>query len=258
MENLFESSKCLTKDQMKGYLQKQMNKEKQIEVERHLVDCALCSDAIDGYTNHYNFESDETFENLDGFLKEKEQMMMKKTVKLEPRKTASFNRIAASILLFLIPISGFLYWNSNSSDRIFDDLHTSAENSNPISRSELSDEPYNEMIATAETFYKQKDFESSAHLYSEYLKKNPENPKANFFAGASFLEINQIDKAIEQLTIARMNSAAFYEEATWLLILANLKNKDADEVKALASDLLNLKDGTRYREKVNAVLKELE
>ena len=253
MENLFESSKCLTTTQMKKYLQKQMKKENQLVVERHLVDCPLCSDAIDGYTNHYNFESDTTFENLDSFLKEKEQKMMSKTVDLQPKRSIRFNRMAAAILMFLIPVSGFFYWSSQSTDRIFNDHFEPISNMNTIVRGELNDAQVATLTA-AQKFYNENDFESSARLYESFLVDYPENSRATFFAGVSNLEIGNTERAIDLLTTARMNSTAHYDDATWYLVLANLKIDNFEEAKILSTEVKS----SRFKKKIDLILEEIE
>ncbi len=253
MENLFESSNCLTKTQIKKYLQKQMKKEHQLVVERHLVDCPLCSDAIDGYTNHYNFESDTTFENLENFLKEKETMTKSKTVNLQPQRSIRFNRMAAAILMFLIPISGFLYWNSQSMDRIFEDHFEPASNMGGIVRGEFNSVQV-ATLTSAQNFYNEKDFESSARLYSEFLEEFPENTNATFYAGVSNLEIGNTEKAVDLLTTARMNSTTHYEDATWYLVLANLKLENFEEAKILSTEVKS----SRFKKKLEVLLKELK
>lgn len=253
MENLFESSDCLTKNQMKKYLQKQMKKADQLVVEKHLIDCPLCSDAIDGYTNHYNFESDTTFDNLDSFLKEKEKMTTSKTVNLQPKRSIIFNRIAAAILMFIIPISGFIYWESQSADRLFNDNFNPVSNMGVTVRGELNESQEIE-LAAAQKFYNDNDFESSARLYGEFLDKFPEEPSATFYAGISNLKIGNVNKAIELLSTARMNSTIHYEDATWYLILANLKLEKMDEVKSLSGEL---KSG-RYQKRLTKLLEGIE
>ncbi len=252
MENLFESSKCLTKTQMKKYLQKQMKKEHQLVVERHLVDCPLCSDAIDGYTNHYNFESDTTLENLDSFLKEKEKKMKRKSVDLQPKRSIRFNRIAAAILMFLIPMSGFFYWSAQSTDRIFEDHFEPATNLGGIVRGQFN-EAQEAMLINAQKYYNEKDFESSKRLYEDFLTEFPENLQATFYAGVSNLELGNMDKAIDLLTSARMNSEIHYEDATWFLVLANLKLENFEEAKALAVELKS----DRYVEKLKLIMEDL-
>ena len=253
MENLFESSNCLTKTQMKKYLQKQMKKENQLVVERHLVDCPLCSDAIDGYTNHYNFESDTTFENLDSFLKEKEKMMTRKTVDLQPKSSIRFNRMAAAILMFLIPISGFLYWNAQSTDRIFNDHLEPVSNMGGIVRGDFNDSQV-ALLTTAQQYYNENDFESSARLYGEFLNEFPEDIDATFYGGVSYLKIGELDKAIDLLTTARFNSTTQYEDATWYLILAHLKKENIEEAKVLGTELKS----DRYQKQLKGIFEELE
>ncbi len=47
-KNIFTHSAHLTPEQMLNYLRHQLTKEETHNVERHLADCDLCSDALDG------------------------------------------------------------------------------------------------------------------------------------------------------------------------------------------------------------------
>ncbi len=52
LENIWNHSSCLTKDQIIDYLNASMSKEEVRVVEMHINDCPLCSDAIDGILEH--------------------------------------------------------------------------------------------------------------------------------------------------------------------------------------------------------------
>ena len=76
---------------------------------------------------------------------------------------------------------------------------------------------------------------------------------ATFYAGVSNLEIGNTEKAIDLLSTVRMNSPTYYEDATWYLLLANLKLKNIEEVKTLSKELKS----QRYDERVEKVLERI-
>ena len=65
------------------------------------------------------------------------------------------------------------------------------------------------------------------------------------------------DKAIENLSYARLNDENYYEDATWNLALANIGIGNIDEAKALIEDLVKI-EGGYYNDKAEKLLKELE
>ena len=64
-EGIFEESRCLSREVLKEYLEDTLTPEKRQAAEKHLIDCELCSDALEGY-----MEADlsETFVVLDSIL----------------------------------------------------------------------------------------------------------------------------------------------------------------------------------------------
>mgnify|MGYP006299637873 CR=1 FL=1 len=49
METLFESTPCLTDADIRKYVGQDLNPEDRFRVENHLLDCPLCSEALDGF-----------------------------------------------------------------------------------------------------------------------------------------------------------------------------------------------------------------
>ena len=109
-------------------------------------------------------------------------------------------------------------------------------------------------LTAAQKFYNENDFESSARLYEEFLNEFPENANATFYAGISNLEIGKTYKAIDLLSTVRMNSPTHYEDATWYLILSNLKAEKFEEVKILSTEIKS----SRYHKRVEGILEALE
>ncbi len=49
MKTLLHPKKCLTYKMLQAYYSSELPVEKRFEVENHLLDCPLCSDALEGY-----------------------------------------------------------------------------------------------------------------------------------------------------------------------------------------------------------------
>jgi tetratricopeptide (TPR) repeat protein len=49
VKNIFGSTDCLSEQMLRDYAGKKLSPEKMHQVEKHLVDCELCSDALEGY-----------------------------------------------------------------------------------------------------------------------------------------------------------------------------------------------------------------
>jgi len=48
LKQLFKQTKCLSLDQLYSYSQDKLPPEAKFEIEHHLLDCDLCSDALEG------------------------------------------------------------------------------------------------------------------------------------------------------------------------------------------------------------------
>src|SRR3990172_8048480 len=49
--DLFSESTCLSLEALTKYLNGRISSEERLKIERHLVDCPLCSDAIEGFSS---------------------------------------------------------------------------------------------------------------------------------------------------------------------------------------------------------------
>lgn len=105
-EKIFSVSDCLSADSLTRYHQKEMDPEEQLAVEKHLVDCELCSDALEGMAE----VSDTAAFNasIDG-LNHKIQAITgtgrRKIILLD------YKKLAAVAALLVILVGSFVYFN---------------------------------------------------------------------------------------------------------------------------------------------------
>ena len=99
------SENCLTEDQLLLYLQNKLSPFEQHHVEKHLLDCELCSDALEGLrliSSPANLT--KTFAELNQKIDERVKHTEKKIIPLY-----SWLRIAAVIALVAVSAGTFLY-----------------------------------------------------------------------------------------------------------------------------------------------------
>jgi tetratricopeptide (TPR) repeat protein len=251
-KSVFQSTKCLSQDEIRLYLNEALDQSTRYRVENHLLDCPLCSDAMEGFAQEYNFDQDEQLDDLKKAIKDKNA----ESPRISKVNFWTINRIAAVILLLVISLAGFFYWNAQSSEK---DLLAQFQSSNDILESVrgAEDFPIGNQFNEGLEFYKNENYQESLYFFDNLLESQPENSIAHYFSGLSALNLGEFDKAIEHLIYTRFNDEKYYEGATWNLILANLGLGNTEEAKALITDLLKI-EGGYYNGKAEKLLKEIQ
>ena len=252
---VFQSLECLSQEDILLYQSGKSDDGTRYRVENHILDCPLCSAAIEGFAGQDSNELAEDLERLQASIKARSTEILA----LKPandRKIWSINRIAAAILMLIIPLAALLYWNSQSqNEKLLAQFGSATEIMEGLRSSELM--PENNEYKEGLEFFREGSYNASLQYFEGINEVQPENGLARFYSGVSALQIGETDKAIEQLTIVRLNDQSYYEHASFYLILANIKKGDKEEAKRLIEDLLK-NEGSFYAGKAKAILEELE
>ena len=244
MKDIFKPTTCLSSEEIKLYLTEQFNEQDQYKVENHLLDCELCSHAVEGFANHYNFENDAQLGQLEEHYQAKAV-----TANIHIKKASRFNlwkinRLVAASLLIILIVASFLYWNSNTEERLFQAFYTPFEYEDLSTvRSEGASTQQPAELKEIQDFYYNKEYQRSIFVANQFLETKPENTIAHFYVGLAYLEEEQFGEATDHLSIVRLNNPQYYEDATWYLIMTMLRKGDYGQAKLLLAELLKLKDG---------------
>ncbi len=252
MKKIFENSSCLTSDELKAYLQETMDEEQRYRAENHLLDCPLCTAAVEGFANQYDFDKDKQLEEL------QERFSPPAAKARPPRRFSLFNRIAAALLLLVVSLAALLYWQSQSSERLYQAYFQQPDSELLASvRSANAGSPLHPDFDKAMQLFNDQRYKESTAYFRDYLNSQPENAAVNFYAGVALLESGEAAAAAEQLETARINSEQFYEEASWYLALAHIRMEEPREARTVLKELLKYKDGF-YKEKATALLEKIK
>lgn len=257
MNQIFKTSTHLSRQQLSSYLQGKLTKEEQFSVENHLLDCPLCSAAVEGFGAQAN---------IDQAIKASEELNYKGRT-IERKSTLRPLRAIASIAAVAVLSLGlgWLVFNLNESnpDELFASYYDVYANDVTVTLRGEEGEITNVALQTAMSAYDQQDYQKSALLLEEMIAANPEDVIATYYAGLSYLELGQLKKAADYLAKAanylemtRLNNSVYYTSATWYLALTNIKQGKINEAKQILKDLRNSNDSF-YVKKAKALLKEL-
>ncbi len=257
MNKILNNTSCLTTEQIRAYLREDLNEDQHFDVENHLLDCPLCTDAVEGFANNYNL-LDELPE-LD-FLGAKEAIITPTptVIKQLPARKNWAMRIAASLLLLSIPIGGYLYWQSNETERIL--AANFVEEDNPLIGALRSGD--NSLITNTElqnglNAYQNKQYNVSLEILTSVLNTDPESVLANYYCGMAAAKLENWPVAEKQLKITRINAPDYFDEATWQLIATYLSQDKLTEAKELLYEVVE-NDKSHYQRRALEVLKKLK
>ena len=247
MEKFFSATKCLGQADVQKYLKAQLNEQERFTVENHLLECPLCSDAVEGFANHYNFDEDTELEEIQELITQNASLNTTPIVRNLPKRQFSFNRIAAAALMLLLPIAGLMYWQAGNNSQLATSFSPIKDNTVLADlRASEAINFQNPHLQKGMVAYDLKQYQESLSYYQLALAEEPENTLAVFFSGVVSLELGKTKEAIAFLTSSRLNDERLYDQSTWYLVMANLTLKNNAEAKLLLNDLLKNKNGIYY------------
>jgi hypothetical protein len=235
---IFKKSNCLNKDEIEKYKLNELSGEELHKVESHLIDCPLCSDAIDGALM---LDNDSLKDDLLYISKNE-------------RSNSSFFRknyfiYSSAAAILLLAITALLNISSNSnSQKLFNRYFEVYPDVTTHTRSNGN----NDNFANAMLLYNSGKFEATI----KKLDKIKKNESVSFYKGVSFLALNNTTKALEVLKpLTKDKENIFYYEANWYVALALLKLERIDESILY---FIKLKDSFDYSDNVNNILVEIK
>ncbi|MBI5917665.1 MAG: hypothetical protein HY842_20025 [Bacteroidetes bacterium] len=252
--NIFKPSHCLGHEEVRHYLGGGMSKEGLRRVENHLLDCPLCSDAVDGFESA-GAQRNFAFEDFSSFQK---KMPGQPSATIRTLTPGGFFRQAAAIAAILVVglVAYFSLSGSPSGDKLYSQYYAAYENDIPIhTRQAGLDRPIAPVFQQALSAYADKQFEASIPLFEETLKLQPDNEPARFFAGMASLETAQFEKAAGYFEPVAHDSGVYSAKAAWYLILIDLKTGEKESARAkldefIQSGRFNLEEAKALRDKL--------
>ena len=257
MNHILEKTKCLSEEEIKKYFSDKATKVEIRRVENHLLDCALCALAMEGFEAHYDFTADDDLDSLKDFPHKQSfsvatskvlQEEQAPIVSLSSRSRLYFiNRVAAAILLLLLPAATWLYLNNQKDAALSTGFETIEMD---ITRGFGDDNVFTEyeaMVYKATAQYNVGNYEVSLQVAEDWLAQYKEDTKAALLAGMAALKMEDYSLAESYLTTVRINDTESYEQATWLLAHVYLHIQDKKKAIALLDELIALGDGRFFR-----------
>ena len=249
MKKIFQPTECLSREEIQHYSKGEISDELRYKVENHLIDCPLCSAAMDGYLimEDADTEFDELYQKIDSKTLGKSESVGKRSL--------PWNRIAAGLLFLLTASAAFLYYQSNQST--FDYQAYFNERDESFAMRSVEENSISPAMAEGIQLYQNKNFQASLSFFEDYIKTNPESSVATYYAGMSALKIGEKENAFNLLSTVRINDEKLYEEATWVLAILYLERGEKENARDFLNDLIKVENGF-YTERAQALLEEVK
>lgn len=256
----FNPTACVSQEELRQYLAGSMDRAGTRRVEDHLLDCPLCSDAMDGFeASSGELQLADDLEDYDSFRKKLPAAETAKIRRLSPARTfwVRAAAVAAILVVGVFAYSSFFATASStaSGPELYAQFYTYYKNDIPMSmrRPGISDVDPN--FAQAIVAYNDRNFSSANLLFERALQNQPDNEAAKFFGGLTKLENNDPAKASELLSAVANGGGAYAKKASWYLILCDLKAGKVDEArtkldKFIAEGQLMIFEAKALREKM--------
>jgi hypothetical protein len=233
LHKLYETSPCLSEQEVRDYLAGKSSGAGLHRVENHLLDCPLCSDAVDG-AELAGLSALPVLENFSSFKKKLPELQEAKIRRLTPGKILA----RAAAIAAVVVLGAVAYLNlgqAPSGEKLYAQYYSFYENDIPLTRSGDT-AALNPAFSTALNDYSSRRFSQSIANFEKAIEEEPDNDAAYFFAGMACLEAKEWDKACQHLDGARKSGGAYASKAAWYLALAYLKIGKREEAKQVLEE----------------------
>lgn len=235
MKPIFQEQECLSEATIQGYLSNRLSRDERHRVENHMLDCPLCSDAVEGFS----MQKEDFGESR------------------ERRINWRYFAVAAAIFVLLAAVV-WLYSGPSNPGSLFAEYYELYNSDLDIQfrQSEDSALPADTPLSRGLRAYAEEDFSAAIPQLEAFIGENPGNAIARFYLGMAQMEESRWEEAEKNLTLVSDARLDYWEEASWYLSLLYVKNERLDEAKHALVTLVSPGSG-RYYEKARKLLSEL-
>jgi len=175
-----------------------------------------------------------------------------KTITQPKIKPAFFNWKIAATIVVIIGLGSYFIINSFAlnSSKLFTNYFTAYPLEGVVRGDSISG-----FLKEKFNSYRNGNYRSAVSNLEELKAKHPEKEVLNLYLGNSYLQTNQIEKAITEFQSIDSLST-YYENAQWYLALSFLKTNEETQAKNILKKLL--KYNGAYNKKASSLLKELD
>lgn len=234
--HIFQPSTCLKPEEIQAYLNGSLGRDASRRVENHLLDCPLCSDAVDAFEEMGSAKI-HAFEDFSDFKKKLPLSADTANIRQLP-PSPMLKRLASVAAVLVVGMVGYFgLFRTPSTESLYHSYYTFYESDIPLNtRAVEGMSSLNPAFVQALNLYEDRNFPAAAEQFEAALAKEPSIESAHFFAGMAYMEAGQFEKAIEHFAPISRGAGMYARKAAWFSILAHIKLGKKAEAKALLED----------------------
>ncbi len=244
-----DESVCMSVDQMIDYVKNRLPDKQRQQLETHLNECRLCSEAVEGVRL---YPDKEELREITGSAK-RFSSLHSPWVNFLSKNWHGAYAVAAA---FFIGLTALVYLNVKEKphEAAFAEYFAPYPSAIPLVRSR---QPQNKLEAAFDK-YAAKNYAAALPLFQELLTADPRRTTfIRFYMGISYLGTDEPETAISIFQKEIDDSTGqFHDPAEWFLALAFLKANDAEKCKSILERIV-LRPGI-YQARATSLLKRLE
>lgn len=234
MKDLWVSSSCLSRQELIAYLDGQLGEEARYRVEHHLLDCELCSAAVEGITQTQTSATtvladlaDLDARLADAVFSAPQQPPPQSPPKRVRRAISMWYAIAAVIIIGLGAWGVYQYHIYSLPLRLYQayfdpyPMHGVV-----VTRAGYIDMPSDTstILPQALEWYNSARYDKALVAFLEYLKQNPKQERIRLMAGLSAMGLDEAAEATQLLLpLTISNNEFLVKEATWYIGLCAIR-----------------------------------
>jgi hypothetical protein len=230
--DIFFDTDCLSFDQMIAYKAGNLSKEETHRVECHLIDCAFCSEALEGVEKLKNIKKAKST------IRRTNRKIVKEIYRSadsrKSKKTFQYIAIAATFIAFM---SIFFFYNSkDESDVLFNKHFDLYPNLVPIIRGETEES----LFIYAMQAYETKRFRQAELLFTQIGETDEKYFFATFYRGIIALKNEDYTKSSFLFNkILKSEIKILHKHVKWYLVLNYMKSERYVLCRYMLIELIN-------------------
>ena len=241
------SDGCLSFDQLMAFSNKTLSSHQRKKVEKHLLGCRFCADAVEGMDSFSDRHKAASI--INSINKDVQTRLSQRSPKKQNWK--KYYAVAAILLITLISVF-YIIQQQPVHQALFSEYFKAYPNTIPLTRGQQSVN----ILKQAMQQYELENYTSALNILNTIVSNDPENQIALFYAGICFLKLDESSNAITNFQkIVNTSDSEFRDQALWFLGLSYLKNKKLENAKQILNQIV--KEGEKFSEQSKELLNKI-
>lgn len=235
MKPIFQEQDCLSEGAIQEYVNSRLSNTDRHRVENHMLDCPLCSEAVEGYN------------------------LLKEDQRASGTRVINWRMFSmAAVALVLLAAAVWIYSSPSGEEGLFAQYYENYRSDLDIQLrdSGQTSQESNTGLARGLKAYQEKDFSTAIAEMEGFLKENPDHAVARFYLGTAQMADARWTDAEQNLGLVRNTGMEYWEEASWYLALIYVKTSRTESAKETLEALTEPGSG-RYYEKAKDLLEKI-